>query len=89
MVELNHNVTSINADGVIKGGHGVVVAVYVTKKGSSGAKIILKNGITSGGAAEFTVFGEAEGDYDNLHRRFENGIYADVTGSAEYLIVFK
>tara|TARA_B100001750_G_C15500830_1_gene597065 strand:- start:274 stop:543 length:270 start_codon:yes stop_codon:yes gene_type:complete len=89
MVELNHNVANINADGIVKGGHGVVVAVHVTKAGSSGAKIILKNGVAGGAAAEFTVFGEAVGDYENIHRRFENGIYADVTGSAEYLIVFK
>ena len=89
MVELNHNVANVNADALVKGGHGVVVAVHVTKAGSSGAKIILKNGTDTNGAAEFTVIGEAVGDYENIHRRFENGIYADVTGAAEYLIVFK
>ena len=89
MVELNHNAVSFNTDLAIKASHGVVVAVHVTKAGSSGAKIILKNGTDTNGAAEFTVFGEAVGDYENIHRRFENGIYADVTGAAEYLIVFK
>ena len=44
MVELNHNVANINADGLIKGSHGVIVAVKVMKAGSSGAKIVLKNG---------------------------------------------
>ena len=38
---------------------------------------------------ELTVFGEDVQDVDDIHRRFENGIYADVTGSAEYVIVFK
>ena len=47
MVEYNHNVTTVNADGVIKGGHGVIVSIHVSKKGSSGAKLQLKNGTTS------------------------------------------
>ena len=34
MVELNHNVVSFNSDTLIKGSHGVLVAVFVTKKGS-------------------------------------------------------
>jgi hypothetical protein len=89
MVELNHNVVNVNADVLVKGGHGVIVAVHVSKKGSSGAKCILKNGTTSSAPAEITVFGEDVHDVDELHRRFENGIYADVTGSAEYIIVFK
>lgn len=89
MVELNHNVVNINADGIVKGGHGVLVAVHVTKKGSSGAKIELRNGTTSGAPVEVTIYGEDVQDVDDIHRRFEGGIYADVTGSAEYVIVFK
>ena len=89
MVELNHDVASINSDTAVKGSHGVVVAVHVTKAGGSGAKVILKNGTSGSGTAEFTIFGETTGAYLNLHRRFESGIYADVTGSAEYLIVYK
>jgi|TARA_R110000824_G_scaffold290353_1_gene478866 hypothetical protein len=89
MVELNHNVANINADGLVKGGHGVIVSVHVSKKGSSGAKVVLKNGITSGAPAELTVFGEEVQQLEDIHRRFEAGIYADVTGSAEYVIVFK
>ena len=89
MVELNHNIANINADGLIKGSHGVVVAVKVMKAGSSGAKIILKNGIDTNAAAEFTVYGENVQDLGAINRRFEAGIYADVTGSAEYLVVFK
>jgi hypothetical protein len=88
MVELNHNAVSFNADLAIKASHGVVVAVFCTKKGSSGAKLILKNGDASG-ATEFTIFGEIEGNYQNIHRRFEDGIYADVTGSAEWTVIFK
>tara|TARA_R100000008_G_C3427873_1_gene88108 strand:- start:169 stop:438 length:270 start_codon:yes stop_codon:yes gene_type:complete len=89
MVELNHNVVNINSDTLIKGGHGVIVAVHVSKKGSSGAKVELRNGTTGSAPVEITIFGEEVQDVDELHRRFENGIYADVTGSAEYVIVFK
>lgn len=88
MVELNHNVISFNADTAIKASHGVVVAVFCSKKGSSGAKCILKNGDSSG-VSEFTIFGEIEGNYQDINRRFEDGIYADVTGSAEWTVVFK
>jgi hypothetical protein len=89
MVELNHNVINVNSDTLVKGGHGVIVAVKVMKAGSSGAKIQLRNGTVIGADVEFTVFGENVQDLGNINRRFEEGIYADVTGSAEYLIIFK
>ena len=89
MVELNHDAVSFNSDTLIKGDLCVVVAVFCTKKGSSGAKCVLKNGTTSSGGTEFTIFGEIEGNYQNIHRRFESGIYADITGSAEWTVVFK
>ena len=89
MVELNHNVANVNADALVKGGHGVLVAVHVSKAGSSGAKIELKNCVNASAPVEITIYGEGVQDVDELHRRFENGIYADVTGSAEYVIVFK
>ena len=89
MVELNHNAVSFNSDTLIKGDHGVIVAVFCTKKGGSGAKCILRNGTTTSGTAEFTIFGEIEGNYQNIHRRFENGIFADCDGSAEVTVVFK
>ena len=89
MVEYNHNVVSFNSDTLIKGDHGVIVNVYVSKVGSSGAKCIFKNGTTSSGTTEFTIFSEAQGTYVGINRRFEDGIFADVTGSAEYLVVFK
>ena len=89
MVELNHNVANINSDGVVKGAHGVIVGVKVTKSGTSGSKIELKNGIVSGSPVEFTVYAESTQDLGNINRRFEAGIYADITGDAEYLIIFK
>ena len=89
MVELNHNVVSFNADTTVKGGHGVVVAVFCTKKGGSGAKCILKNGTSGSGTTEFTIFGEIEGNYQDINRRFESGIFADITGAAEWTVVFK
>jgi len=42
MVELNHDVANVNSDATVKGGHGVVVGVKVTKKGSSGSNYIKK-----------------------------------------------
>jgi len=89
MVELNHNVVSFNSDTLVKGAHGVVIAVYCTKKGGSGAKCVLQNGTTTSGTTEFTIFGEIEGNYQNIQRRFEAGIFADITGSAEWTVVFK
>jgi hypothetical protein len=89
MVELNHNVISFNADTAIKGAHGVIVNVYVSKTGSSGSKCVFKNGTSSSGAAEFTIFSEQQGTYVGINRRFEDGIFADITGNAEYTVVFK
>ena len=88
MVELNHNVVSFNADTTIKGDHGVVVNVYVSKTGSSGSKCVFKNGGSSG-TEEFTIFSENKGTYVGINRRLEDGIYADITGNAEYTVVFK
>jgi hypothetical protein len=89
MVELNHDVTSFNSDTLIKGSHGVIVAVFITKVGSGSDKVIFKNGTGAGGATEFTLFTATQGTYVNINRRFEDGIYADVTGSAEITVVFK
>ena len=89
MVELNHNCANVNSDVLVKGNHGVVVGVHVLKAGSSGAKLELHNGTTGSDPVEITIFGEDVQDVDEIHRRFEDGIYANVTGAAEYLIIFK
>lgn len=90
MVELNHNVKYISASGSVKGDHGVVVGVHVTKSGSSGDKVVLHNGTSNSGVAEFTVNGESIQNIQDLNRRFESGIYAEITGStARYLVIFK
>ena len=89
MVELNHNVVSFNSDTLIKGGHGVVVAVFVTKVGSGSNKVEFRNGTTDSGTVEFTIFTAAQGNYQEINRRFENGIFADCAGSAEVTVVFK
>ena len=89
MVELNHNVVSFNSDTLIKGAHVVIVNVYISKTGSGSDKVIFKNGTTSSGTAEFTIFTAAQGTYVGINRRFESGIFADVTGSAEITVVFK
>jgi len=89
MVELNHNVVSFNSNTLIKGGHGVLVNVYVSKVGSGSDKVIFKNGTDTSGSAEFTIFTAAQGTYVGINRRFEDGIYAHCTGSAEITVVFK
>ena len=89
MVELNHNVVSFNSDTLIKGGHGVVVAVFVTKVGSGSNKVEFRNGTTASGTLEFTIFTAAQGTYLGINRRFENGIFADCDGSAEVTVIFK
>ena len=89
MVELNHNVVSFNSDTLIKGSHGVIVGVFVTKVGSGSDKVVFKNGTTSSGTAEFTLFTALQGTYVQINRRFESGIYADGTGSAAITVIFK
>jgi hypothetical protein len=90
MVELNHNIVSFNSDTLIKGDHGVVVGVFVTKVGSGSDKIEFRNGINASATpVEFTIFTATQGTYVQINRRFENGIFADCTGSAEVTVVFK
>ena len=89
MVELNHNVVSFNSDTIVKGGHGVVVGVFVTKVGSGSNKVQFRNGTTASDPLEFTIFTAAQGTYLGINRRFENGIFADCDGSAEVTVIFK
>ncbi len=88
---MNHNAITVNSDTLIKGAHGVIVSIHVTKAGASGDKLQLRNGtLVSSTPIEFTVFGENIQNVQDINRRFEEGIFADVTGStAEYIIVFK
>mgnify|MGYP005632573727 CR=1 FL=1 len=90
MVEMNHNAITVSADTTIKGAHGVVVAVHVTKAGASGDKLVLRNGTSNSDTIEFTVFGEGIQNVQDINRRFESGIRADITGStAEYIVIYK
>ena len=90
MVELNHNVVSFNSDTLIKGGHGVLVSVFVTKVGTGSNKVEFRNGTTASATPiECTIFTAAQGSYSNINRRFEDGIFADCAGSAEVTVVFK
>tara|TARA_B110000285_G_scaffold27049_1_gene26515 strand:+ start:1987 stop:2259 length:273 start_codon:yes stop_codon:yes gene_type:complete len=86
----NHNAKDIASSGAVKAGHGVIVSVHVTKAGASGDKVVFHNGADATGTVEFSVYGEGYQNIEDIYRRFENGIYAEVTGStAKYLIVFK
>ena len=89
MVELNHNVVSFNSDTLIKGDHGVLVNVYVSKVGSGSNKVEFRNGVNASAPVVFTIFTAAQGTYVGINRRFEAGIFADCTGSAEVTVVFK
>ena len=89
MVELNHNVVSFTSDTIVKGGHGVVVGVFVTKVGSGSNKVQFRNGTTASDPLEFTIFTAAQGTYLGINRRFESGIFADCDGSAEVTVIFK
>ena len=90
MVELNHNVVSFNSDTLMKGSHGVLVNVYVSKTGSGSNKVEFRNGINASATpVECTIFTAAQGNYQEINRRFENGIFAKCTGSAEITVVFK
>ena len=89
MVELNHNVVSFNSDTLIKGSHGVLVNVYVSKVGSGSNKVQFRNGTSASAPVEFTIFTAAQGTYVGINRRFEAGIFADCDGSAEVTAVFK
>ena len=90
MTYTNHNVKDVSADGAVKAGHGVIVAVHVTKAGASGDKVVFHNGDANSDPAEFTVYGEAIQNIQDISRRFEDGIYAEVTGTgAKYLVVYK
>ena len=89
MVELNHDVVSFNSDTLIKGSHGVLVNVYVSKVGSGSNKVQFRNGTNASAPVEFTIFTAAQGTYVGINRRFEAGIFADCDGSAEVTAVFK
>jgi hypothetical protein len=85
----NHNVVSFKGNTLAKGTHGVIVAIYCTKKGTAGAKLEIINGIVAGGTVEFEVYGEAIQSVFNINRRLEDGIFMKVTGAAEWIAVFK
>jgi hypothetical protein len=85
----NHDVKNVNADLLLKGAHGVLVGVKIMKIGSAGSKVVFRNGVDASAPEEFYVNGEGVLDIGHLNRRFENGIFADVTGTAEYLVIFK
>ena len=89
MVELNHNVVSFNSDTLIKGSHGVLVNVYISKVGSGTNKVEFRNGTAASDPIEFTIFTAAQGTYLGINRRFEDGIFADCAGSAEVTVIFK
>ena len=45
--------------------------------------------LNAAGTVEFEVYGSSTQSVFNINRRLEDGIYLKVTGSAEWLAVFK
>ena len=88
---MNHAVKNIHTSGIIKGGHGVVFAIYVIETSGANATLTLRNGTDSSATEEFHIHGHHILRMEHINRRFENGIYAHLTGAtgAEYLIVYK
>ena len=84
----NHNVVSFNTNTLLKGGHGVIVAIYCTKE-HAGAKLEVINGTNAAGTVEFEVFGSSTQSVFNINRRLEDGIFLKVTNAAEWIVVFK
>lgn len=69
--------------------HAILKAVYVTKAGSSGDKLDLKTGGSSG-TVLLTIEGESVQNLPILNTPFKDGIYATVTGTtARYLVVYE
>ena len=85
----NHNVVSFNTNTLAKGTHGVIVAIYCTKKGTTGAKLEVINGLNAGGTVEFEVYGSSIQSVFNINRRLEDGIFLKVTNAAEWIAIFK
>lgn len=88
---MNHAVKNIETSQLVKGGHGVVFAIYVIETSGSNATLTLRNGTDSSAPEEFHIHGHHILRMEHINRRFENGIYAHLTGAtgAEYLIVYK
>jgi hypothetical protein len=92
----NHNVVSFKGNTLAKGTHGVIVAIYCTKKGTTGAKLEIINGLLATDPVEFEVYGEDIQSVFNINRRLENGIFLKITAGgggsasdAEWIAVFK
>ncbi len=91
MTSDNHNVKNLETSQLVKGDHGVIMAVYVIETAGSNSTLTFRNGTTNIAPAEFHVHGHHILRLENINRRFENGIYAHITGGtgAEFLIVYK
>jgi hypothetical protein len=90
MVEDNHNIKNIDgASTLVKGDHGVVVAVHVMIHDNN-STLVFRNGTTGTAPIEFTIHSEHPQGYIELNRRFENGIYVTCASSTvRALVVYK
>mgnify|MGYP003338458725 FL=1 len=90
MVEDNHNIKNIDgASTLVKGDHGVVVAVHVMIHDNNSI-LVFRNGTTGTAPIEFTIHSEHPQGYIELNRRFENGIYVTCASSTvRALVVYK
>lgn len=83
-----HDCKNINADGQVANGNRTLIAVIVSKAGGASDNVAIHNGTGTGDELVLTVFGAAVHSVYPIHRSCAKGIYANVTGTAEYIFVF-
>ena len=90
MLFRSHNIKNIDgASTLVKGNHGVVVAVHVMIHDNNSI-LVFRNGTTGTAPIEFTIHSEHPQGYIELNRRFENGIYVTCASSTvRALVVYK
>jgi len=92
MVGITNQITDAlgASDVLVKAGHGIIKRVFVTLKGSSGDKMVLKDGTTGSGSVITTIHGEDTQNMVWVDVPFVSGLYADFTGTtARYIIAYE
>jgi len=89
MVGMVNEARSVTADLLLKNGHGIVKAVYVTKSGAGGSLLNLRDGTTVAAPIILTIEGEGVQQLPYLNKPFSTGIFADHVVGGSYLVVWE
>lgn len=89
MVGMINEAASVTADVLLKKGHAVLKAVYVTKSGAAGSLINLRDGTTAAGPIILTIEGEAVHQVPFINKPFTTGLFADHVTGGSYLVVWE